>query len=138
PLRKIIEENHDWYEIAAIAESAPTAYLKWVWSPMKDALESISAEDDVSGKTAYSSDHSLATYFDLDREDRRGEEYALVDSLVYAMRDAAKQDVEAFKAFVQANQSSSAMVVHRLIAIGLCELAVAEPKFALEYLLADE
>lgn len=137
PLRRIFEGNVEWYEISGIAEAAPKAYLEHAWPPIREAIEELSAESEPRA-TRYQSDHLLATNLEIDGVDAGSREYPLMDSFGYAVRECVKKDPVAFRAFVEANRSSNAMTVHRLIAIGLCELASQDSGYVLEYLLGDE
>ncbi|MFZ2196659.1 MAG: ATP-binding protein [Thermodesulfovibrionales bacterium] len=136
PLKKIIEGHGEWYELSAVSKAAPKAYLEYVWPPLREAIEEISKED-TNLKAAYRADHVLATALEVESDDDRGTEYPLMDSFVYAVRECATQDFVGFRVFVENNQTSDAMTVHRLIAIGLCEAASINPRYSLDYLLGD-
>ena len=136
PLKKFIEGHGEWYELSAVAKAAPKAYLEHVWPPIREAIEELSREDN-NLKVAYRSDHALATALEVESEDERGTEHPLMDSFVYAVRECAMHDFVGFRVFVENNQTSDALTVHRLIALGLCEAASSNPRYALDYLLGD-
>ena len=54
-----------------------------------------------------------------------------------AMRDFAESEVEDFCKFLCKNKRTDVMVLHRLLAIGLQEIARKHPATVLQYLLED-
>jgi len=136
PLKKVVEGHGEWYELSAVAKAAPKAYLEHVWPPLREAIEEIS-KDDISSKVAYRADHVLATALEVETDDERSIDRPLMDSFVYAVREYAKQDFAGFQVFVEDNQTSNALTVHRLIALGLCEAASSDPMYSLDYILGD-
>ncbi|GAB3490119.1 AAA family ATPase [Curvibacter fontanus] len=135
PLKRILESTTDWHEVAAIAEAGPGAYLEFLWPPIREAIETIACENQ-SKQVAYQADYLLATNLEIDNE-RQGYEYALMDSFAYAVRCLAKQSPAKFQEFLDQNKTSESMTVHRLLALGLCEIAESSPNTVLTYLTDD-
>jgi hypothetical protein len=136
PLRKILEHPaSEWYEVSAIAEAAPAAYLKHVWPPIRTIVEGFASEHEDSPR-CYRRDFLSSTMLEVD-ETREGLEHPLMDAFVYAVRACARTDETAFRTFVEENIESDAMTVQRLIALGLVEMAEADSAYVLSYLLGD-
>lgn len=136
PLRKILESHNEWYELAAIAEAAPKAYLAHVWPHVRRILEAVSKEDSTHFVT-YREDHLAATTLEIEQS-RVSYEHPLMDSFVYAICTLAKQDFASFRDFLKRNEGSDSMTVQRLLALGLCEVAELAPQFVLDYVLGDK
>jgi DNA replication protein DnaC len=134
-LRKVIESSSEWYELPAVAEAAPKAYLRSAWPHVRRALELLAGEAQANTST-YRPDHLSATRLEVDSE-KQDREYPLMDSFVYAVRALADQDLSALQQFVAANDDSESATVQRLIAIGLCQAASSMPQLAFDYLLGD-
>jgi hypothetical protein len=136
PIRGLLESTTEFYGIHVVAEAAPQAFLEHLWAPICTAVDTLSYEESKICNQ-YSDDHLIASPLEVDADPGPRHEFPVMESIVVAITEFAKQDVAGFKRFVTANQDSDLIFVHRNIALGLCELAKADRVFVLNYLLED-
>jgi len=132
-IEKLLRHENEWHELTQIAEAEPKAFLDCVWPWFMSVVERI-AYDPHPFVNTYQEDHSLGT---LDDRDGGG----VPDQPVSALRDAIvaliKKEPKLFLAFFRKNIESPYMAVHRLLCVGLLELASSQPAVILDYLTSD-
>jgi hypothetical protein len=138
PVCDLLElRGSDFHGLPAIAEAAPKAFLDELWMDVRGALEDI-AEPENEIVLEYRGDSMLATTFEQKQsEDSPRGEYPLMEALLEAVLEFARTDAPGFKRFVRENEACNVMAVHRLLALGLCEIAKDDSAFGLAYLLGD-
>jgi len=127
PLTALLESENNFYEIEKFAKANPKSYLNLIWSWFTDIIQQISYDPNLNA-ISYRWDR-LADFKFLRSE--------IIQSLLTAITELAKQDKPAFFKFVEQNSGSDLLVVHRLLAFGLEVVAPEEPIRVLTYLLAD-
>lgn len=127
PLKNLLETESGFYAIEEFAKACPKAFLEAIWGWFTGLVSRI-ADDVYSAVTSYRTDRLLDFKF------HRGE---IIQSLLTAISELADRDKQAFLSFVARNVDSEFLIVHRLLAHGLQQIAVQEPQRVLEYLLGD-
>lgn len=127
PLKALLESESNFYEIEKFAEVHPQSFLESIWSWFTDLIQQLS----------YDTNPVTIGY----RWDRVGDfrfyRSQIIQSLITAITELAKQDKSAFFKFVEQNVTSDLLAVHRLLAHGLEVVASEESVSVLNYLLAD-
>lgn len=131
-LERLIEEDHNWHEMDALAEGAPAAFLNSVWPWFVNVVARI-ADNEHRFIVGYRADP--ATYRSFDGELAAA---TIVRSLLSAISGLAESDPQKLLTFVEANACSDLLIVHRLLARGLERIAAREPDKILEYLSGDK
>jgi nucleoside phosphorylase len=127
PLKALIEDESNLYEIEKFAVANPKSYLESIWLWFTNLIQQLAC--DANPLTmCYRWDHI---------GDFRFPRSEIIQSLLSAIAELAKQDKSAFLKFVEQNTDSDLLVVHRLLAFGLEVVATEEPTSVLNYLLAD-
>jgi hypothetical protein len=135
PIRRIVEDS-GWYELERIARIAAGAFLEHTWPWFLEIFSVFACYDDDGCRNEYRRDRTpLSFEFPEGREHAR--EYPLSVALVAAITSLADETPESFCRFVQENQGSDRLVVHRVIARGLKRLATSRPDTVLSYLLSN-
>ncbi|PSF34941.1 ATP-binding protein [Aphanothece hegewaldii CCALA 016] len=127
PIRNLLENDHDFYELETFAETLPEYFLKTIWPWFTNLSEQIANEND-SLETRYRDSH-LSFY--------RGD---IIKALQVAIAELANQDLTEFLNFFNQNVSiekSDLLLVHRLLAQGLEKIASQAPQNVLVYLIGD-
>jgi nucleoside phosphorylase len=127
PLKTIFESNSSFYEMEKFAQVHPQSFLESIWSWFKDLIEML-AYDETSVTIGYRIDRVGA--YDFSRSE-------IIQSLLAAIIELAKQDILAFFRFFEQNQNSDLLVVHRLLVRGLEVVASEKATIILDYLLAN-
>ncbi|PZD70994.1 hypothetical protein C1752_08436 [Acaryochloris thomasi RCC1774] len=127
-VRRLLESKGDLYEIEKFAQVNSEAFLYTIWPWVIDVIEKISIENSGSD-TSYRNDHSMG----LDHY--HGE---VVEAILVAITDLAVNNREQFFKFLEDNQESDLLLVHRLFARGLEKIAEQVPQTILAYLLGDK
>lgn len=132
--RNLLGNSNDWYDLPELARAAPTDFLAVLWPwylrlfRLIEDRESSEAHGFVSGQ--YDLEH-------LDGEEEAGPRSPLVDAVAAAVRTAATEQPEAFRAWVSDNGGITIPTVQRLIAVGF----LADPERYAEdivtFLLSD-
>lgn len=127
PLKALLESESNFYEIEKFAEAHPHSFLESIWSWFTDLIQQLSYDT-----------NPVAIGYRWDREgDFNFSRSKIIQSLIAAITELAKQDKSAFFKFVEQNVDSNLLVVHRLLAHGLEVIASEEATSVLNYLLAD-
>lgn len=130
------QSDTSWYDLPAVVEAAPSVWLKELWPILREALECI-AETPSRITHTYRGDSSLFTHFEDNNTGEGRREYPILGATVIAVQELAKQNPTEFVDFLKENESSDAMSVHRLLAVGLSEIGTTYASLGLEYLLGD-
>ncbi|QLE53081.1 TIR domain-containing protein (plasmid) [Nostoc sp. C057] len=125
--RNLLENRSNFYKLEIFAIRNPKAFLIYVWSWFTDILSRIVDQENYQ-KNRYYEDNLISLDFD------RGE---IIQVFLLAIVQIAKQDKQSFIDFFGKNISSDFLLIHRLIAHGLVEIASEEPQVVLNYLLGD-
>lgn len=131
-LERLIEEDHNWHEMEALAAGAPAAFLDSVWPWFVNVVARV-ADNEHRFVVGYRADP--ATYRSFDGELAPA---TIVRSLLSAISGLAESDPQKLLTFVEANACSDLLIVHRLLARGLERIAAREPDKVLEYLSGDK
>jgi hypothetical protein len=127
PLEAILKSGSSFYEMEKFAQAYPKSFLDSVWPWFINLVE----------KLAYDVTSLVITY----RQDRVGaynfSRSDIIQSLILAVTELAKQDVVTFFIFFEENIYSDLSTIHRLLARGLEVVASEKSKIILNYLLTD-
>ncbi|EHL05447.1 hypothetical protein HMPREF0322_03877 [Desulfitobacterium hafniense DP7] len=131
PLEKLLENRMDFINFDLMAEGAPEAFLQWIWPWFVDVVSRVSLEEH-DFVLEYRSD--TATF--RGRLEREHEEN-IETGLLVAIKELAKNNIQAFLQFIHDNASTDLLGVHCLLAQGLEEITASEPQQVLAYLVGD-
>ncbi|MEG4417304.1 AAA family ATPase [Microcoleus sp. LAD1_D5] len=131
PLEHLLKSERDFYELEKFAQANPKAFLESIWWWFTNLVDRISREFNLNSPS-YREDFLVS----LDREPDI-ESGKIIDALLSAILELARQDRQAFLTFVTQNLQSDLILVHRLLARGLEKIASQEPQFILNYLVSD-
>jgi hypothetical protein len=127
PLKALLESESNFYEIEKFAEVHPQSFLESIWSWFTDLIQQLSYDT-----------NPVTIGYRWDRVgDFRFSRSEIIQSLITAITELAKQEKSAFFKFVEQNVTSDLLAVHRLLAHGLEVVASEESVSVLNYLLAD-
>lgn len=124
----------DLYDLPAIAEAAPFAFVHTLWVLYVEMLETVTSEAHPF-VVGYRDSHVLFEGLD-DEEDSRPDN-PMPEAITLAIDGWAEADPEAFLEFVRANDKVDMLIVQRWLARGLVRYAAHAPAFVLEFLCAD-
>jgi nucleoside phosphorylase len=129
PIENLLQQSNasDFYEIKRFADADPQNFLKEVWPWFVDVCSRI-VRNELLGINSYLDDNSISLEIDP------GE---ILAALLISVTKFATQEPKAFLQFVQQNENSRLLGVHRFLARGLEQVASQEPQAVLEYLLAN-
>jgi hypothetical protein len=125
--KNLLERSSDFYEMETFARVNPKAFLKNIWSWFTEIVNQIVDKENFR-LTRYREDYLSS--FDYDGSE-------IIQAILLAVLQLAKHDTQYFLEFVNQNISSELLLIHRLIARGLVEIASQEPQVVLDYLLND-
>lgn len=134
PFRNVLE-NSSWHDLEVIAEAAPREFLEGVF-PWFASLVGRIAHEEHPFVVQYRGDSSLATSGRTGRE--WSQEYPIVAAIKTAIRTVASEDHSWFFVFLRRWEASDLAAVHRMLAVGLRQVASALPGEVLAYLLGDK
>ncbi|MBE9139464.1 AAA family ATPase [Nodosilinea sp. LEGE 07088] len=128
PLLDLFDNDSRFYEIEKFAEANPQGFLNSMWPWFIEAVQLL----------AYERRSFVVSYL----QDRIGDfkflRSEIIQSLLAAIKQLAKESQISFIAFLEQNEKSELLIIHRLLAHGLETIAEQEPQLVLNYLLADE
>ncbi|MFL7905035.1 hypothetical protein ACJ41P_28160 [Azospirillum argentinense] len=125
----ILSGGTDWWDLSAVAEAAPAAFVEAVWPPFAEIADRGARQ--LLRSESYYRDHSVDRDLDSDRT-------PLIRAMTVAVTELARHDAPVFLGFAQQAQSSTVDFVHCILARGYALSAETEPAAVLGYLLADE
>ncbi|WP_333153337.1 phosphorylase family protein [Microcoleus sp. B9-D4] len=131
PLEHLLKSERDFYELEKFAQANPKAFLESIWGWFTNLVDRISREFNLNS-TSYREDFLVSLGREPDIESGK-----IIDALLSAILELARQDRQAFLTFVTQNLQSDLLLVHRLLARGLEKIASQEPQFILNYLVGD-
>lgn len=131
-LKRLIEDEREWFNIDQLAEASPKAFLDWIWPWFIDVVSQI-AEEEHPIVIGYRDDQ--ASYRDFD--DRELPIPPIIKALLTAVKKLANSDLQVFLSFVQDNIGSDLLIVHRFLVRGMELIAEQKPNQVLEYLTSD-
>ncbi len=129
-----ILEARQFNDMEAIAEAAPTAFVRALWPLLLEGLQ-LCAYEAPSVVIGYRESSGLLLQ-DLDEEGGQHER-PLLRSVQLGVQGWADSDPESFLEFVTANEQSELLLVHRFLAIGLVRAVAHSPQHVFDYLLGD-
>ena len=132
-IKSILEAQH-FYDLEAIAEASPKAFIEALWPPFIDALTQCTSEH---SEVMISYQETRGLLFDNLDEEGTNYERPLLRSIQLGIHGWAKIDPASFLDFVAANAKSEILIVHRLLVTGLTHTVEHSPHFVLEYLMND-
>lgn len=129
-LENPVDRNTDWHDLDKLAAKAPKVFVEEIWPWLVDVVEkSITPQNKYFDR--YREHSGLVFYFDS------SDSSYIENAIEAAIRGFAETDADAFIGFVKAEKTTEIEVLHRLLALGLMEIAAERPKAVLEYLLED-
>ena len=123
-------DNHNWHGIDKVARRAAREFVREIW-PWLVRLFSRLARDEHPFLHRYRKQDGLA--FERESTDRN----PLQVAIQLAMCEFARSHPEDYLAFVKTSKHTDLRVLHRLLALGLKEIAGQHPLSTLRYLLED-
>ncbi|MBI4847427.1 MAG: TIR domain-containing protein [Nitrospirae bacterium] len=135
PYKQLLESREGLYNLPAVAEAAPKAFLESVWLWFTKVLSFIAYEPHHI-RIGYRDDHCLATNLEGDLDSVR--EYPIVYSVESAVKNLAEKDADNFWAFYEKLKVEDFLVVQRLLARGLRKIVASYPAKVYEFLMEDE
>jgi pimeloyl-ACP methyl ester carboxylesterase len=127
-------ESRQFYDLEAIAESAPKAFVQTLWPVLVEAL-SLCSSNASSSRNQYRQ-NTGAMFDELDGEESRYDR-PMLRAIQLAVQAWAGLDSEGFLAFAEAQADSDLLLVHRLMAVGRLKTVNVRPLLAFNYLIAD-
>ena len=129
-----ILETRNFYDMEAVAEAAPKAFILAIWPNLIRCLQ-LSSSQTTGAVIGYYRNNGL-TLQDFDNNDTRHDR-SLLESVRLGIQGWAEVDPEDFLNFMTENAHSDLLLVHRLLATGIIHAATHSPQRAVDYLLAD-
>ncbi|EKU98198.1 putative ATPase (AAA+ superfamily) [Leptolyngbya sp. PCC 7375] len=128
PLRDLLENERDFYEIEKIAQTMPKEFLNEVWPWFVNVVDQVSLEENWTS-TGYRENRfiTLDGYCVGD----------IVQSILAAVLELTQQDNKGFLEFLEHNVQSDLLLIHQLLARGLEKITSQEPQIVLSYLVDD-
>ena len=127
PLKHLLKSERGFYELEKFAQANPKAFLEAIWWWFTNLVDRIARKSNLNSPR-YREDDSVSLYRHHGK---------IIEALLSAILEWARQDRQAFLTFVTQNLQSDLLLVHRLLARGLEEIASQEPQFILNYLVGD-
>lgn len=127
-------EARQFYEIEAIADAAPRAFIVALWPILLESLQFVTSTEQ-SHKVSYRQSHGLI-FEALDDEESQLDR-PLLQSVRIGIERWAEAEPKSFLEFVSINTNSELLLVHRLLAIGLTRCAEHSVAFICDYLCSD-
>ncbi|MDZ7970666.1 MAG: TIR domain-containing protein [Nostoc sp. DedSLP03] len=126
-LISLLEGRSDFDDIDALAKANPKYFLDAIWPWFTDLISKIVDQEELVKNTYY---EDYIDSFDFYKSE-------IIQAVLSAILELANQNIQAFLNFVNQNEKSESLIVHRLLARGLVQIAPQEPQLALNYLLGD-
>lgn len=132
---QLLKSLAQWYDLPAIAEASPEAYLEDLWPWFVDILSHVANEPNQM-VDRYRSDciYMVRLKKDDDEDDDR---YPFVSSFEDAIVSIASKDSNTFLSFLKKWEESDLLIVQRLLARGLQKLIASHTKVVLDFLFKD-
>ncbi len=127
-------EARQLYDLEAIAEAAPKAFVTSLWPIFVEALE-LCSEGDPPSVHGYRQSSGLG-FQELEDSSERNER-PLLKALKLAIQRWAEQEAPTFLDFADTKSDSTLVVVHRLLAAGRILTVPNYPDRAFSYLISD-
>lgn len=125
--KNLLEGGSDFDDIDTLAKANPKDFLDAIWSWFTDVTNRIIDRENLR-INRYSEDYINSLDFDKSE---------IIQAVLSAILELANHDRQAFLIFVNQNELSELLLVHRLLARGLAQIAIQEPQAVLDYLLGD-
>lgn len=132
-IEKILDGHSGADALKKVAEAAPRAFLEALWPWLLRVLEALDDRHH-NVRVRYKTTHGLSFQY---RRSRGAQEQPIHTALLTAVNAFARQEPEAFVAFVGAKQQSDYVAAHHLLIAGMLEIAHSHPLTVLDYLLGD-
>jgi hypothetical protein len=127
PLKDLLESESHFYEIEKFAEAYPQSFLDSIWSWFVEIIQ----------RLAYEASPAITIYRGDKISNFKFSRSEIIQALLAAIIQLAKQDKSAFIRFFEENMHLDLLTVQRLLARGLEVISTEEPITVLNYLLAD-
>ena len=131
---QLLKSLAQWYDLPAIAEASPEAYLEDSWPWFVDILAHVVNEPN-QAVNRYRSDCIIMTRLKKDDEDN--DSYPFISSFEDAIVSIALKDSNTFLSFLKKWEESDLLIVQRLLARGLQKLVASHTKVVLDFLSKD-
>ncbi|MBW4501494.1 MAG: TIR domain-containing protein [Scytonema hyalinum WJT4-NPBG1] len=126
-LKSLLEGGTNFDQIDTLAKANPKYFLDAIWSWFTDLVSRIVDQKGLT-KNSYYEDYINS----FDCEDSK-----IIQAVLSAILELANQDRRAFLDFFNKNKKLELLLVHRLVAYGLVQIATHEPQAVLNYLVGD-
>jgi hypothetical protein len=128
PIKHLVDDQHAWYGIEAIASAGPREFIETLWPWIVKASD-LMAEEPRADALRYRPDHAW----------RFGERFCshLSTALWRAMSLFAEQHTPEFLAFAKEARQADTMAVHRLLVRGFEKVAPSNSSEVISYLVED-
>ncbi len=131
---QLLKSLAQWYDLPAIAEASPEAYLEDLWLWFVDILSYVANEPN-QAVSRYRSDCIIMTRLKKDDED--DDSYPFISSFEDAIVSFASKNNDSFISFLNKWEGSDLLIVQRLLVRGLEKLVTSHPKLVLDFLSKD-
>lgn len=125
--KSLLESGSHFDDMEALAKANPQYFLDAIWSWFTDVTSRIVEQESFTINRYY---EDQITSLDFDKSE-------IIQAVLSAILKLASRDKQAFLNFVIQNEASELLLVHRLLARGLTQVARQEPQAVLNYLLGD-
>ncbi len=126
-----LESSHNWYELPAVADAAPTEFLRTTWLWLVKTCEKYHTEATSSVLYQYAG-------YCMSLEERPGRPDSPIPKAFCVAIDAlATRSPEQFVELTRQSWSSENAVVHQFLIRGLCRAVDKNPTIGLAYLAED-
>ncbi|WP_455917443.1 alpha/beta fold hydrolase [Pseudomonas cerasi] len=129
-----ILETQQFYEMEAVAQAAPKAFILLIWPLLVEGL-TLCTSDSSGVVLGYQQSRGLA--FQELNEEKSQYKRPLLHSVELALRAWAELDAASYLDFADVENGSSLLLVHRFLSIGRVYAAADDPLRVLNYLVAD-
>lgn len=133
-VRKLFELGTEWYGLSNIAESAPASFLNEIWPWFINVLGWLGHEPNPFIVSYQDDSIFVPSLGDADNSSR---ECQPIDAICRAVMTLARKDQNTFLEFLRVNEDSPFLLVHRLLSMGLVNIAEVRPDVVLDYLITD-
>lgn len=128
PIEHLVDDQHAWYGIEAIASAGPREFVETLW-PWVVKLSELVAEEPRTDALRYRPDHAW----------RFGERFCshLSTAMWQAISLFAEQHTPEFLTFAKKARQADTMAVHRLLVHGFEKIALSNSSEVIGYLVED-
>lgn len=127
-------EGHEFHDLPALAEAAPTAFLNDIWPWFVLVINTITKEAEPS-VVGYRQDYSLIG--DIDDQHETQIDRPFLTAIARAVELFSEAHPLEFQGFVKSNEHNDLMIVQRLLAKGMVHIVATHPDVVMDFLCSD-